>query len=366
MGRVGLLLRQRSGDDATLLRRDLLAHTLLYMLRGAPVVYYGDEVGMMGSGGDKLARQDMFPTAVAEWRTEPRVGSPPIGAGSSFAVRDHPVAARLGELAGLRDGASRARDRAERGAARVRAAPRVSRFDLASRHEYLAAFNAGHAPREPDGADLDPGQHLGDAARRLTVRSQTAAGKLTLSTRPALGRAASAPTPRSRGRAPVRPMLAVAAGRADEPRPGASDGRDDRAGVRRVRREAGQGRVGEDRRRRLPALPGLPRAAALPARRARRGGRGRAVAGRDDDAVARRRRHAPSALTAPRAYDPRHGGGRRRPLDLIAEQVLPDGRPAWVLPLGWSHALLLAAVRPELRFLEKLRGGEGAGDGRGG
>ena len=77
MGRVGLLLRQRSGDDATLLRRDLLAHSLLYLLRGAPVVYYGDEVGMMGSGGDKLARQDMFPTGVAEWRTEPRVGSAP-------------------------------------------------------------------------------------------------------------------------------------------------------------------------------------------------------------------------------------------------------------------------------------------------
>jgi hypothetical protein len=50
---------------------------------------------MMGSGGDKLARQDMFATAVAEWRTEPRVGSPPIGSGSSFAVRDHPVATRL-------------------------------------------------------------------------------------------------------------------------------------------------------------------------------------------------------------------------------------------------------------------------------
>ena len=43
---------------------------LLYLLRGAPVVYYGDEVGMIGSGGDKLARQDMFPTACAEWRTE--------------------------------------------------------------------------------------------------------------------------------------------------------------------------------------------------------------------------------------------------------------------------------------------------------
>jgi hypothetical protein len=143
MGRVGLLLRQRSGDDATLLRRDLLAHTLLYLLRGAPVVYYGDEVGMMGSGGDKLARQDMFPTGVAEWRTEPRVGSPPIGSGSSFAVREHPLRTRLVELAKLRD----AHSALSTGPTAVRLASgpllAVSRFDLSSRHEYVAAFNAG-------------------------------------------------------------------------------------------------------------------------------------------------------------------------------------------------------------------------------
>ena len=41
------------------------ATSLLYLLRGAPVVYYGDEVGMIGRGGDKAARQDMFPTQVA-------------------------------------------------------------------------------------------------------------------------------------------------------------------------------------------------------------------------------------------------------------------------------------------------------------
>ena len=39
---------------------------------------------MIGRGGDKAARQDLFPTRVAEWQTEERVGSPPIGTGSSF------------------------------------------------------------------------------------------------------------------------------------------------------------------------------------------------------------------------------------------------------------------------------------------
>jgi hypothetical protein len=60
-----------------------------------------------------------------------------------------------------------------------------------------------------------------------------------------------------------------------------------------------------------------------------------------------------------------HVVSRRTPLDLLAEQVDPDGRPAWVLPLGWSHAMLLLAAMPELRLVEEL--GRGcAGDGRGG
>jgi glycosidase len=208
MGRVGLLLRQRSGDDATLLRRDLLAHTLLYMLRGAPVVYYGDEVGMMGSGGDKLARQDMFPTTVAEWRTEPRVGSPPIGSGSSFAVRDHPVATRLVELAKLRD----AHPALAAGPTAVRLASgpllALSRFDLSSRHEYVAAFNAGTRRASLTVQTSTPGSSWTTLFGASPSVRSAAAGKLTLSLDPlsaVLVRADSA-LPRAR---PVRPVLAV-------------------------------------------------------------------------------------------------------------------------------------------------------------
>ena len=42
---------------------------------------------------------------------------------------------------------------------------------------------------------------------------------------------------------------------------------------------------------------------------------------------------------------------RRTGLDLLPEQVLPDGTPAWVLPLAWSHAMLLLAARPELAIV---------------
>ena len=208
MGRVALLIRQRSGDDATLLQRDLLAHTLLYLLRGAPVVYYGDEVGMMGSGGDKLARQDMFPTAVAEWRTEPRVGSPPIGAGSSFAVRDHPVATRLVELSRLRD----AHPALATGPSSVRLASgallAVSRFDLSSRHEYVAAFNAGARRASLTLQTSTPGSSWSTLFGASTSARSTAAGKLTLSVEPlsaVLVRADSA-LPQAR---PVRPALVV-------------------------------------------------------------------------------------------------------------------------------------------------------------
>ena len=41
---------------------------------------------------------------------------------------------------------------------------------------------------------------------------------------------------------------------------------------------------------------------------------------------------------------------RRTELDLLPEQADRDGKPAWVLPLAWSHAMLVLAARPELEL----------------
>ena len=147
MGRGAALIKARSGAaGADWLRRVLLGHDLLYLLRGAPVVLYGDEVGLAGRGGDKAARQDLFPTQVREWQTEERVGAAPIGTGSAFGVTAHPVATRLRTLAALRD----AHPALATGASVVRHAAgsvlAVSRLDPAGRREYLALFNAGSAP----------------------------------------------------------------------------------------------------------------------------------------------------------------------------------------------------------------------------
>jgi hypothetical protein len=100
-------------------------------------------VGMIGTGGDKQARQDMFPTKVDEWKTQDRVGSPPIGNGSSFDVKDNPIELELKTLAALRD----ANPALSTGATIVRQSGGgvlvVSRIDAAAKREYVAAFNSG-------------------------------------------------------------------------------------------------------------------------------------------------------------------------------------------------------------------------------
>jgi glycosidase len=147
MGRAALKIKEQGGGTgAELLARDLLGHSLLYLLRGAPVVYYGDEVGMIGGGGDKAARQDLFPTQVAEWQAEERVGSPPIGTASSFDLVSHPVSEHLRALGKLRA----EHPALSTGGTFVRLAREgllaVSRIDAQARREYLALFNAGEAP----------------------------------------------------------------------------------------------------------------------------------------------------------------------------------------------------------------------------
>lgn len=69
MGRIGRFV----GGS---LARDQFAHALMYTLRGQPVIYYGDEQGFVGDGGDQDARQDMFPSQVASYNDDPIIGGP--------------------------------------------------------------------------------------------------------------------------------------------------------------------------------------------------------------------------------------------------------------------------------------------------
>ena len=99
MGRIGYQIRNAvlDNDLSGALERAKLANALLFLLRGSPALYYGDEKGMAGAGGDKQARQDMFPTQVAAWQSQARIGADPIGTASSFA-QVHPLEIQIQEL----------------------------------------------------------------------------------------------------------------------------------------------------------------------------------------------------------------------------------------------------------------------------
>lgn len=140
MGRIGYLL----GSSTSVAQVDL-ATALTYLLRGAPIVYYGDEVGMAGSGGDKAARQDMFPTKVSAWQSERRIGAKPIGKGSALttAALANPIAKYITSLNALRSRFAALRD----GALVLRSASGAvlawSKFDSVDRHEFVLVANAG-------------------------------------------------------------------------------------------------------------------------------------------------------------------------------------------------------------------------------
>ena len=83
MGRFGYFVTTdnttdgQTADAAELLARDRLGHELMYLSRGNPVVYYGDEQGFTGTGGDQLARQTMFASQVPEYQDDTQIGTDP-------------------------------------------------------------------------------------------------------------------------------------------------------------------------------------------------------------------------------------------------------------------------------------------------
>lgn len=99
MGRIGMQLAKAvpTGEPQILLERAKLANAALFFLRGGPVLYYGDEKGMIGTGGDRLSRQDMFATQVEDWKSEERIGQAPIGTASSFDVVN-PLQTQIAEI----------------------------------------------------------------------------------------------------------------------------------------------------------------------------------------------------------------------------------------------------------------------------
>ncbi|MFD7076571.1 alpha-amylase family glycosyl hydrolase [Nocardioides sp. NPDC059952] len=103
MGRIGTFLAGDHPDapDAELVQRARLANELMFLSRGNPVVYYGDEQGFTGAGGDKDARQTLFGSEVADYLDDDQLGTDRTHAEDAYDT-SHPIYAAIAALAKLR------------------------------------------------------------------------------------------------------------------------------------------------------------------------------------------------------------------------------------------------------------------------
>ena len=149
-GRFSMFVRDMSGnaDEAKLLARVKLGNAMMFLLRGVPTVYYGDEQGFISDGNDQLAREDMFPSKVAAYNDNNLIGSDATTAQDNFDPA-HPLYRLIAELAAARTASPAVR----RGLTTVRAFTEtgpgllaVERHDPETGQRILALFNTGESP----------------------------------------------------------------------------------------------------------------------------------------------------------------------------------------------------------------------------
>ncbi|MGY1584968.1 alpha-amylase family glycosyl hydrolase, partial [Streptomyces sp. MN13] len=102
MGRIGGFVSQDNpgADDTELLRRDRFAHELLFLSRGNPVIYAGDEQGFTGPGGDKGARQTLFASKVEDYLDDDQIGTERTHADDAYDPT-HPLYRSIASLSRL-------------------------------------------------------------------------------------------------------------------------------------------------------------------------------------------------------------------------------------------------------------------------
>jgi alpha-amylase len=146
MGRIGMFIRNANpgASDQEVFTRDKLAHELMYLSRGNPVIYYGDEQGFVGDGGDQGARQDMFQGQVASYNDDDLIATDMTHGNPACCFDDgHPLFEAISGLAdlterypALRDGAHQHRYSTD--AAGIYA---YSRLDRRKQREFVVAVN---------------------------------------------------------------------------------------------------------------------------------------------------------------------------------------------------------------------------------
>lgn len=186
MGRFGSFLKQdRPGaGEQELLAHYRLANELMFLSRGNPVIYSGDEQGFTGSGGDKDARQPLFATRIADYLDDDQLGTARTHASDAYDP-EHPLYKQISALSKLTRDHPALRDGVQSERLSDGSVYAFARTDTRGRTEYLVAANNGDQPRT---VTLDA--PAGAGYRTLYGGSGTpradAAGKLTV-TVPALG-----------------------------------------------------------------------------------------------------------------------------------------------------------------------------------
>ena len=246
--------------------RDRLAHELMYFSRGNPVIYYGDEQGFTGPGGDQDARQTMFASQVPDYLDDDLLGTdathaqdnfnagPPAVPGDQRRSPRSPAAHPA-----LRDGAHQHRYAAD--------GPGVyafSRIDRQRPARVRGRAQQQRAAADGGGPDLrrqarrytriygDGPRRAADGRGREAHGHRAAAVRRGLRARPAASRTRKARARRSRSPRRRRPPATTAACRC---RPTSAAARSTRSRSRPGRRRP----LEADRHRRHRAVPGVPR-----------------------------------------------------------------------------------------------------------
>ncbi|MDR1806541.1 MAG: hypothetical protein LBR33_01265 [Propionibacteriaceae bacterium] len=180
MGRVGYFLQYQ--DEA--LRRDILAHALMFFARGQPVVYYGDEQGFAGTGGDKSARQDLFGNVAPEFVDQKLIDGTVMGTGDHYGTGG--LYAAIAELAAVRAGQAALVDGVQVTLAAEYSVFVFARLDEAERTEVIVALNSGKSDSEVTFTSLTPGATYSVAWGGGSPVTAGADGAVTL-TVPAIG-----------------------------------------------------------------------------------------------------------------------------------------------------------------------------------
>ncbi|GGW56501.1 pullulanase-type alpha-1,6-glucosidase [Streptomyces xantholiticus] len=151
MGRFGTFLAQdnpkAAGDE--LLKRYRLANELMFLSRGNPVVYYGDEQGFTGAGGDKDSRQTLFASKTADYLDDDQLGTDRTHAADAYDT-SHPLYRQIAALSELTAEHPALRDGVQEQRYAEGSVYAFSRTDANTRTEYVVAVNNANEAKKAE------------------------------------------------------------------------------------------------------------------------------------------------------------------------------------------------------------------------